>query len=201
MVYLYIKSTKNPVVVQLENPIEAEFIRLESLTIPNSWYNIESTGTLIYKGQIIVSVSEGAYTMTSLKKIFDDAPLGTPIFTTSIIKNEFTLQLLKHGVTFNKALTDLIRVIDFSKIYQLDIHCDIIKPCITIPKQKNTQILSRINVKGEPYEIQTYTFEKSSYREISASEHISTLTLAIKDVDDNLINFRGKTLDFVIEII
>ena len=127
--------------------------------------------------------------------------IGKKPFEVKIIDNEFVLTLTR-AVELNPSLMNLLGVKnEFNRPDTLDIHCDIITPCITIPKKNNTQILTRVNVKGEPYEMHTYTFDKSNYRDILTSEHLNTFTLSIKDVDDNLINFRGKTLDFVIEII
>ena len=73
MVYLYIKSTKNPIVVQLENPIEAKFIRLESLTMYNNWYNLKTEGAIVFKNGSgkIVSINAGHYTKQTLKEAFE----------------------------------------------------------------------------------------------------------------------------------
>ena len=59
MVYLYIESIDNPVVIQLENVIEnSKLIRLESFTMFNSWNNLVEGSAIILKdnGNNVLSI-------------------------------------------------------------------------------------------------------------------------------------------------
>ena len=205
MVYIFIESSDNPINVQIDPIIEnPQFLHLESIVMYNSWFNLKTEGAVVFKSnqnEKALTIQAGHYTKQLLKDAFDNAlSIGKKPFTINLVKNEIVLTLTK-AVELNKPLISLLGgKNEFNRPETLDIRCDVIEPCITIPKN-NTNILNRIEVKGQPYEKQIYNFDKGCCREISTGKFLNTFMLSITDIEGNLIDFRGHKLRFTINII
>ena len=199
MVYIFIESLTNPINVQIDPIIEnPKFIHLESLTLYNSWYNLKSEGGIQFKSnknEKALNIPAGHYTKQTLKEVIDgELSIGKKPFSVDIVNNEFVITLTK-AVELNPSLKKLLGAKnEFNRPDTLDIRCNIIEP--SIPKN----ILTRIEVQGQPYERQIYKFDNCC-REISTGKFLNTFMLSITDIEGNLIDFRGHKLRFTINII
>jgi len=71
MVFLTIFTKKNGEEIHFEDPLsDANYVRLLSCSFYNSWHNLSSVGTILFKdtGTVIASLPEGYYNLGSIAK-------------------------------------------------------------------------------------------------------------------------------------
>ena len=81
------------------------------------------------------------------------------------------------------------------------IHCDLIDREQTFLNNKRSDLLAKIYVKGKPYEKVRYDASpQQPFRDSSASSHVNSITVSVRDEDGKLFDFKDMLLEFELEI-
>ena len=81
------------------------------------------------------------------------------------------------------------------------IHCDLIDRNFNFVNSKKSDLLSKIDIKGKPYEKITYEAPSSQpIRDCSTSSHVNSITVSVRDVNGELFDFKGMPLEFELEL-
>jgi len=81
------------------------------------------------------------------------------------------------------------------------IHCDLIDPKNNFFNGKQTDILTKIDIRGLPYDKVTYpSLPQEAFRECSTGQHVNQITMSVKDEDGNMFDFKGLPIEFVLEL-
>ena len=81
------------------------------------------------------------------------------------------------------------------------IHCDLIDGNNSLFNGKRSNILAKFDITGKPYEKVRYdTSLQFPFRECSTDSHVNSITLAVRDQDGELFDFKGLPLEFELEL-
>ena len=81
------------------------------------------------------------------------------------------------------------------------IHCDLIDRNFNFVNNKKSDLLSKIDIKGRPYEKITYVASPlQPIRDCSTSSHVNSITISVKDQAGQLFDFKGMPLEFELEL-
>ena len=81
------------------------------------------------------------------------------------------------------------------------IHCDLINRNFNFVNNKKSDLLAKIDVKGRPYEKVRYdAYPQQPIRDCSTSQHVTSITISVRDQDGELFNFIGLPLEFELEL-
>ena len=81
------------------------------------------------------------------------------------------------------------------------VHCDLIDRDFNFVNNKKSDLLAKIDVKGRPYEKVRYDSSASQpIRDCSTSSHVKSITISVKDQDDQLFDFKKRPLEFELEL-
>ena len=81
------------------------------------------------------------------------------------------------------------------------IHCDLIDKNQNFFNNKRSDLLAKLDIKGNPYEKVSYVSSpQQPSRDCSTSSHVNSITLSIRDQDGELFDFNGLPLEFELEI-
>ena len=81
------------------------------------------------------------------------------------------------------------------------IHCDLIDRDFNFFNNKKSDLLAKIDVKGNAYEKVRYDAPpQQPIRDCSTSEHVNNITLSVRDVNGELFDFKGMPLEFELEL-
>ena len=216
MVILTVVTKENPHTVYFDQPIQKpSYIRLLSCSLYNSWFNLKKKGaiTLFDKDEkpFEVSFLEGNYTLDSLASLSKHrVPLLTDIYT-SVGQLVITNPQFKN-IVFDSNLGNLLNLNSFSiplKVFikKLNsettyyIHCDLVDKEQNLLNGKPSTVLQTFDITGKPFEKVFYqSSPQHVLREVSADKHITNMTLSLRDGSNNLFDFNGMPLQFLIEI-
>ena len=106
-------------------------------------------------------------------------------------------QLINSGST----LTTITYVKKLNSPSAYFIHCDLIDRDNNFVNNKKSDLLSKIDIKGRPYEKITYEASTSQpIRDCSTSSHVNSITISVKDQAGELFDFNGMPLEFELEL-
>ena len=81
------------------------------------------------------------------------------------------------------------------------IHCDLIDRYNNFFNNKKSDLLGKIDVKGQPYEKVRYDASpQQPIRDCSTSEHIKSITISARDENGELFDFKNMPLEFELEL-
>ena len=81
------------------------------------------------------------------------------------------------------------------------IHCDLIDRNFNFVNNKKSDLLAKIDVKGQPYEKVRYDASpQQPIRECSTCFHVNSITISVRDQDGELFDFKGTPLEFELEL-
>jgi len=81
------------------------------------------------------------------------------------------------------------------------IHCDLIDPSNNFFNGKRSDVLTKIDIRGSPYDKVTYpSLPQEALRECSTGQHVHQITLSVKDEDGEMFDFNGLPIEFVLEL-
>ena len=224
MVLLTVVTTSNPHTLYFEHPIEKpNYIRLLSASLYNSWYNLTENASIVYinlsnNKSLTKSFIPGHYTIKQLAKAIQGAfPPDTVVLTTE-------LNTIQGGMTISNPHREEIKVSsNLAKLMGIDpdingggiidvkrltspstyfVHCDLIDKKQNLLNGKPSTVLARFDVRGKPFEKVHYqTPQPHVLRETDSGDYnLNSITLSVKDENDNLFNFNGMPLEFELEI-
>ena len=106
-------------------------------------------------------------------------------------------QLINSGPT----LTTITYVKKLNSPSAYFIHCDLIDINFNFVKNKKSDLLAKIDIKGRPYEKITYEASpQQPIRDCWTSSHVKSITISVKDQDGKLFDFKGMPLEFELEL-
>ena len=81
------------------------------------------------------------------------------------------------------------------------IHCDLIDRNFNFVNNKKSDLLAKIDVKGQPYEKVRYDASpQQPIRDCSTSSHVNSITISVRDQDGELFYFKDMPLEFELEL-
>ena len=224
MVLLTVVTTSNPHTLYFDHPIEKpNYIRLLSMSLYNSWYNLVENATITYTNSVnnkslIKSFIPGHYTIKQLAKEIQVAfPPDTVILTTELntIRGGMTIYNPdREEITVSSNLAKLMGInpdingggiIDVKRLTSPStyfVHCDLIDKKQNLLNEKPSSVLARFDIQGKPFEKVHYqTPQPHVFRDTSSGEYdVNSITLSVQDKNGNLFNFDGMPLEFEVEI-
>ena len=222
MVILTVVTKENPHTVYFEpQPIQKpSYIRLLSCSLYNSWFNLKEEGAITllddFDKPFEVTVLPGHYTLDTLASEIKHSlskhkvPLLTDIYTIVgqlVITNphqkkivfDSNLGHLLNLKTFTLGLKTLIKKLNSATTYY--IHCDLLDKEQNLLNGKPSTVLQTFDITGKPFEKVFYqSSPQHVLRDVSADKHISNMTISVRDQNNNLFDFNGMPLQFLIEI-
>ena len=221
MVILTVVTKENPHTVYFDQPIQKpSYIRLLSCSLYNSWFNLKKEGAItlydVTEKPFKVSFLEGNYTLDSLASEIKHSlskhrvPLLTDIYT-SVGQLVITNPQFKK-IVFDSNLGNLLNLNSFAiplKVFikKLNsettyyIHCDLVDKEQNLLNGKPSTVLQTFDITGKPFEKVFYqSSPQHVLRDVSADKHITNMTLSVRDENNNLFDFNGMPLQFLIEI-
>ena len=221
MVILTLTTTENPHTVYFDQPIQKpSYIRLLSCSLYNSWFNLKKKGAITLLDDVEkpfkVTFLQGHYTLDALASEIKHSlskhkvPLLTDIYTTVgqlVITNpqfkkivfDSNLGNLLNLNTFTLPLKTFIKKLNSETTYY--IHCDLVDKEQNLLNGKPSTVLQTFDITGKPYQKVFYqSSPQHVLRDVSADNHITNMTLSVKDLNNELFDFNGMPLQFLIEI-
>ena len=81
------------------------------------------------------------------------------------------------------------------------IHCDLIDKTNNLFNNKRTDLLAKFDVKGKPYENVSYvSSSEQPFRDCSTDKHVTSITLSVRNQDNELFDFKGMPIEFELEL-
>ena len=81
------------------------------------------------------------------------------------------------------------------------VNCDLIDKQQSLLNGKPSSLLACFDIRGTPYQKSHYqNTHLNVLRDVSVGNHVSNMTLSVKDENNDLLNFNGWPLQFLIEI-
>ena len=217
MVLLTVVTTSNPHTLYFDHPIEKpNYIRLLSASLYNSWNTLKEEATIYATDPnrtLEVKLLPGHYTVDSLVKEFNDLSSHNPKFKiTATAHTPVGSMIINNGNTrFSNNLLQMLGIQRLSFITFVKrltspstyfVHCDLIDKRQNLLNGKPSTVLVRFDVRGKPFEKVHYqTPQPHVLRDTDSGDYdVNSITLSVKDENDNLFDFNGMPLEFEVEI-
>ena len=199
---------------------QVHFMKLISCSLYNSWHNLKSMGQIQLDRKMLASIPQGHYTYQSLaeelkqsleiftnkKGIVIETNKPNSVLKISVLdpingKDISLSQSLHHLINSGPTLTKITYVKKLNSPSAYFIHCDLIDRNFNFVNNKKSDLLTKIDIKGRPYEKITYEASSSQpIRDCSTSSHVHSITVSVKDEDGELFDFKGMPLEFELEL-
>ena len=219
MVLLAIVAPSNPHTVYFDHNIsKSNYIRLLPASMYNSWYNLKERGGVTFydknNNPHTIPLLPGYYTMETL------VPLIENMFKAFNIKiptqiNQPTGEMIIYNTTIHKIMldTDLAELFGINRELQrinyvkrlnsattYFIHCDLVDTDQNLLNGKASTVLARFDVRGKPFEKVNYQTTQHVLRNVSSCHYANSITLSVRDENNNLSDFNRRPLEFEIEL-
>ena len=217
MVLLSVVTTSNPHTLYFDHPIEKpSYIRLLSASLYNSWHNLKDEA-VIYADTpnrtLDAKLLPGHYTADALVNEFNALSKHNPKFVISAKVHTPIGAMIIYGgnARFSNGLLQLLGIrtllpITFVKRLTTPttyfVHCDLIDKRQNLLNGKPSTVLARFDVRGQPFEKVNYqTPQPHVLRDTDSGDYdVNSITLSVKDENDNLFYFNNHPLEFELEI-
>ena len=222
MVILTVVTKENPHTVYFEpQPIQKpSYIRLLSCSLYNSWFNLKEEGAITLLDNVSkpfkVTFLPGHYTLdalaseikhslskhkvplqTDVNNIVGQLVITNPQFKRIVIDSN--LGNLLNLNSFTLEFKTFIKKLNSETTYY--IHCDLLDKEQNLLNGKPSTVLQTFDITGKPFEKVFYqSSPQHVLRDVSADKHISNMTISVRDQNNNLFDFNGMPLQFLIEI-
>ena len=209
MVLLTVVTTSNPHTLYFDHPIEKpSYIRLLTMSLCNSWYNLQSNAALVYldltsNSSVTENINQGRYTLEQLankikgafaaKNVGLKTELHTPRSVMTIHNPKGAdIQLSQNMSQLLGIGADLSRVVHVKRLHSPSsyfVHCDL------MDKKQNL-------LNGQAFEKVHYqTPQPHVLRDTDSGDYdVNSITLSVKDEHGNLFNFNNNPFEFELEI-
>ena len=215
MVVLTIVTKNNGETLYFNEPFEgANFIKLHSCSLYNSWKNLSTWGTVrtvnIQRPFDLLSVPSGHHTLETLVDYFnqDKNKAVSAAYTLNggiyFLSKSHQVEFVGGFVgLFSSSTTKDNKTWNFGglKINSYFIHCDLTDKEENYFNTKKSDLLAKFDVRGKPYEKVFYQAgNEDPFRKCSTDQFFKSITISVKDKDGGLFDFNGMPLEFVLEI-
>ena len=218
MVVLTIVTQNNGETVFLDEPIpQVHFMKLISCSLYNSLDTLKKESIAILGDEKTSSLNvskipPGHYTLENLAEIINDMLLSLLVkhLETKINTAEAVLQIKKNStnkITFARDFGNILGIDDSLKLITnvkrlrypttYFIHCDLIDRNYNFFNNKKSDLLAKLDVRGKAYEKVRYDASpQQPIRDCSTSSHVNSITISVRDQDDELFDFKDMPLEF-----
>ena len=150
---------------------QVHFMKLISCSLYNSWHNLKSMGQIQLDRKMLASIPQGHYTYQSLaeelkqsleiftnkKGIVIETNKPNSVLKISVLdpingKDISLSQSLHHLINSGPTLTKITYVKKLNSPSAYFIHCDLIDRNFNFVNNKKSDLLTKIDIKGRPYE-------------------------------------------------
>ena len=221
MVVITIFTQKNGETIFFDEPIpQVHFMKLISCSLYNSWDTLKNEGTFSIiqkdKSLLVSKLLPGHCTLDAIAEALEET---VKKYTYKISTETYTpfgqLFVTNHGRKPLRIDRDLGIFLDTGRklkgtekfIKQIKrpmsyfIHCDLIDRNFNFVNNKKSDLLAKIDVKGRPYEKVRYDASpQQPIRACSTSFHVNSITISVRDQDDELFDFKDLSLEFELEL-
>ena len=223
MTIFTVVTTQNPHTVKIDPfPIVTPSrIRLLSATLPNSWFNLKSVGSIDYMDSKNTrhssSFPPGLYSVDEIASRFStffDLHGSQVVVSTFTPEALISFRMLKprlENIKLNPALALFLGVDAVFKentlVTRLNtptsffVHCDLIEPRANYLNGEPSSLLQILDISGRPFNFVFYTPALEAFRPTSGNSHSRTFELSVRDSDGALFDFHGLPLQFEIEMV
>ena len=221
MVVLTLVLQNNGETIFLDQSIpKVHFMKLISCSLYNSWDTLKKQSIAVMgEATKPIEISEiplGHYNLEGLSKLINamfpssfqthlQAKINTPeallqIKVESGQKFSFG-QDLNNLLGVDGVLKEITNVKSLSYPSSYFIHCDLIDRNNNFFNNKRSDLLAKIDVKGNAYEKVRYDAPPlQPIRDCSTSEHVNSITLSVRDENGELFDFKNMPLEFELEL-
>ena len=215
MVVLTIVTQKNGETLQFAEPFEkANFMKLHSCSLYNSWKNLSTRGTVraTFKQRQFdyLSVPSGHHTLETLVDYFnqDKNKAESAAYTLNggiyFVSKSYEVDFVDgFDGLFSSSTTKDKKTWNFGglKTNSYFIHCDLIDRHENYFNTNKSDLLAKFDVRGKPYEKVFYQAgNEEPFRKCSTDQFFKSITIYVKDEDGGLFDFNGMPLEFQLEI-
>ena len=216
MVVLTIVTQNNGETFQFNKPFEkANFIKLHSCSLYNSWDNLSTWGTVRAvpdkaRQYDLLSVPSGHHTHETLVNYFnqDKNKAESAAYT---INGGIYFTSKTHKVQFINGFVGLFSSVSTKdqktwyfgdlKTNSYFIYCNLIDKEENYFNTNKSELLAKFDVRGKPYEKVFYQAgNEEPFRKCSTGRYFKSITISVKDEDGNLFDFNRMPLEFQLEI-
>ena len=216
MVVLTIVTKNNGETLQFAEPFKkANFIKLHSCSLYNSWKNLSTWGTVRAvpdkaRQYDLISVPSGHHTHETLVDYFnqDKNKAQGAAYT---INGGIYFESKTHKVQFINGFVGLFSSVSTKdqknwffgglKINSYFIYCNLIDKEENFFNTKKSDLLAKFNVKGKPHEKVFYQAgNEEPFRKCLTGQFFNSISISVKDEDGVLFDFNGMPLKFQLEI-
>ena len=169
------------------------------------------------KNQRSTSILPGIYSVEEITRQISQffRPFGYPLSTQFNTPYGLIVMRMSHPSTekirFNKNLSEFLGIeqdlkeITYVKTINTPmtcfIYCDLVDKEQNLLNGKPSTLLQTFDITGRAFSIPFYqSSPQHVLRDVSADKHITNMTLSVRDQNDNLLDFNGLPLQFLIEI-
>ena len=220
MVLLTIVTTSNPHTVYFDHDLmKPSYIRLLSASIYNSWNNskeeaVISTTAGSNGSTTKVNLLPGHHIIDSSVKEFNEIKKNRPNLSLTAVANTPVGSMTifnQNNVKFSNNLSELLGIkntlpfIAFIKRLTSPstyfIHCDLVDKDQNLLNGKPLTVLARFDIRGKPFERANYqTTQQHVLRDASSCNYANSITLSVRDENNNLFDFNNMPLEFELEM-
>ena len=217
MVLLTVVTTSNPHTLYFDHPIEKlSYIRLLSASLYNSWNTLKEEAVILATDPnktLEAKLLPGHYTIDSLVNEFNALNKHNRKFviTAKAHKPVGSMTINGGNTTFSHGLLQLLGIQRLSFITFVKrltspstyfVHCDLINKTQNLLNGKPSTVLSRFDIRGQPFEKVHYqTPQQHVLRDTDSGDYdVSSITLSVQDENGNLFDFNNQPLEFDVEI-
>ena len=199
---------------------QVHFIKLISCSLVNSWDTLKNKGSLsiveLTVGAKVSEIPPGHYTLETAAKQMEEAlKKHTHEISADTYSPLGQLVITNHGknaLRFDQDLANFLGIRGILKkegkviVRQIKqpsyfIHCDLIDRDNNFFNNKKSDLLAKIDVKGKPYEKVRYDASpQQPIRDCSTSQHVSSITISVRDENGELFDFKDMPLEFELEL-
>ena len=221
MVVLTLVLQNNGETIFLDQAIpQVHFMKLISCSLYNSWDTLKKQSIAIMgestKPTEMSEIPSGHYNLEGLSKLINGMFPSSFVthLKTKINTPEALLQIKVESsqkFSFGQELNSLLGIDgvlkEITNVKRLSypssyfIHCDLIDRDFNFFNNKKSDLLAKIDVKGNPYEKVSYNVTpQQPIRDCSTSSHVNSITVSVRDVNGELFDFKGMPLEFELEL-
>ena len=216
MVVITIVTKNNGETFYFDEPFEkANFIKLNSCSLYNSWKNISTWATVRAvpdkaRQYDLTSIPSGHHTLETLVDYFNQVKNKAEGAAYTINGGLYFVSK-KEKVQFINGFADL-----FSSVSTTDqktwffgglntnsyfIYCNLIDKKENYFNTKKSDLLAKFNVRGKPYEKVFYQAgNEEPFRKCSTGQFFNSISISVKNEDGVLFDFNNMPLEFQLEI-
>ena len=149
----------------------------------------------------IAAEIQGAFTA---QKVDLQTEINTPVGGMTIYNYNMANVKLGHnlsellGIGSSLLFMTFVKRLTSSSTYF--VHCDLVDKDQNLLNGKPSTVLARFDIRGKPFERVNYQTTQHVLRDASSCNYANSITLSVRDENNNLFDFNNMSLEFELEI-